>query len=99
MRRELLFDVPTVGLTAVFVSIEPFVCFGFGLLFLTMVAVELSELSWIERFEQANGVTVVRVVGVHWRSPRFALAPPLKDTAPAQRKLAHAQSEAARRAP
>ena len=75
-RRELLIGVPTVGLTALFFSFEPFLCFAWGLLFLTVAAVDLTELGWIESFEKANGATVVRVVGFHWKSPQFALAEP-----------------------
>jgi len=51
---------------------------------------------WLRRFEARVGCTVLRVM---WSSRWVLLYAPLKDPAPAQRISAHAQSEAARRAP
>jgi hypothetical protein len=58
---------------------------------MAMVALVL-ERRWHDRFERRTGKRVLRERG--WSLRRRYVLQPLKDTAPAQRKLAHAQSAA-----
>jgi hypothetical protein len=76
VRRELLLSLPLFALIALLCSAVPFVGLLFGVMVLVFPTIDVAEVRWVKRFEDENDLAVVRVVGLHWNSPRYALVPP-----------------------
>ena len=94
--HEALTQTPVVLLLLLVLAAVPEA--GLSLAVLAFIgAAQLVRYQWLRDYERRRGYLVCRVRGFAW-SPRYALTP-LKDTAAAQRNLAHAESPAARRAP